>query len=466
MSFGALYNEMTSQLFAPILPELTPARTSIPSTSANFANGGASPTSTLWTTGVVPAVAANSGAGVVPMADTIRRDFASQFGTDINVAMIDTSTQTTTDSLQGQPITPAILAQRYAEGYEREFEVMMPLFNLRGQGVATPNNPHPRSINHKCGGASVATHVLLNQLQGRLHIATQRAGGRGDYVSDAAEHANKQRRGQINKAAAARHPMIGDSANETLNTLRALGATDTQSLFAGIEWLGPISEVQKSGNGGYADPASERFFSYSIAPSCGRIFNVFAARPRINERIYWSVAEYDEDTLESIGVACGFEQRTATAASSKRSRDSFVGGEARGANYLRYPQVRGWSSADTNQIAKSIDKTEWLDVPALDLFYKARERQMLLDYTEYRYDAELDAVVEVVRSYESEQEALDNMPSAMFDEYMSAAAVIPVGTIKSKSTACVSPYAIHLAHYKHEQLRAMPHMEIFQHNGA
>jgi hypothetical protein len=452
---------MVRDPFLPLLPSVGPA---LAPTGMNFPAGTSNAVDSMWSGGVLPTMAANGSAGQVPAADALRGDFASAFRVDIGAAMIDTSTQNGAFmTLPDQPLLVPILAQRYFSGEEEQFGKNMPLFNLRGGGQQygppkrigasrfhgewDSSTGGERLLYKTPGFAFTATHVLINQMQGRLRAVSQLRGA----ASDAARHADKRR-----GAGTAVHE---EPVSESEHLLGALAASDAQSLYEKIEWLGAIESVELAGN----SPSGERFFNYGALLGTNKIYNLFSSRLLRGERLYWAVADYDTDEMAKIASRCGLERLSISGA--KRSIETVVGSDGRSSASLRFPQLRGWSSGDANLYAKSIDPKEWLDTPALDLFYKSRERRLLVEYQEFAYDATLDAVVPVKGSFETEQEQLDLMPSIVFDEYMVSAAIIPVGTVKTQAAKPTSPHAIHLGHYSYDALRLLPIVEIFRHNG-
>lgn len=472
-------------IYGNIFPEATPQRTEM---SIPLFSQSNDPTMDLFNNGVMPALAANGSAGVVPYNGVIAGNFGTMFTDPAggNIAFIDTSQYSTMEQLADQPVDNPVLCQPYADGTQNQFGIYMPLFNLRG--AYTGKNDTSR-IDRAPGFHTLATHVLINQIQANLVQAErdtdmlQRTGAfrqqaRGAVIYDGGREAlagdgsqaAKRRALPATSSASGYSNGRGSTNARVLKVLRELGALTAAELYKKIEFLGPIAKAEDSNNGatataGYMALVTDRQFNYTLY-SRGKIHNIFATAPREGDSLYFSVANYSRDQLQALGAATGFALMPGNSSSLKRAYGGagFVGGAGRAAGSDEFAQVRGWADSESLHFMKPTAATEHLDALQADRFFVEREHRVALEYRKYRYNPDTDRM-EPERDLvaeEGEQEALANIPDLVIEEYTSAASIIPVGRIKTPIIPRTTAAAILNAHYDHAACAAMDHFDIYQ----
>lgn len=476
-------------IYGNIFPEQTPQRTEMGMTL--FSNGG-DPTMDLLNNAVLPALGANGSAGVVPYDNFVAGNFTTMFGGGDtgNIAFVDASQYSTQENLADQPIDNPVICQPYADGTQNQFGIYMPLFNLRG---TYRDGSAASQLERAQGFSTLATHVLINQIQANLvqaerdtsllqRIGAIRQQSRGAVITAAPNAAALA--GDNSQAAKRRAlPMTSNvngysntnrSANaRVLKVLRELGGLTAAELYQKIEFLGPIAKAEDVANGAtstaaYMASVTERIFNYTLY-SRGKIHNIFTTEPREGASLYFSVANYSRDQLQALGAATGFSLVPSAANGSagvKRSYGGagFVGGAGRAAASDEFAQVRGWADNESLHFLKPTAATDYLDAREADRFFTEREHRVAVEYRPYRYNPDTDRM-EPDRDLVAEeglQEALANIPDLVLEEYTTAAAIIPVGRIKSPLVPRTTATAILNAHYDHAACAAMDHMDIYQ----
>lgn len=472
-------------LLAPILPEYTPQRTTM-AVDGMSGNGDAS--SQFLSQSVMPAVAANGGAGVVPYQQFIANQFARQVpgGEVTNIAMIDTSHVTDDGtSLKDMQIENPIWCTPYDDRSELQFDIYMPLFKLRGDYVVTGTGRSGESIRaqKQPGFHTLATLPLLNQIQAHLNQTRRdaamlaNAGGGAlqrarSAVLDAGNDDPVVKRRRAAAAIPLQRNLYGSAPRSVvarqLAALQSLGAVDPQELFEKIEWLGPISKVTPAGA---ADSTSlDRSFNYSYH-SRGKIHNVFSRHPQAGDSLFFSVGVYQRDQLEALAASTQNHNLSLAAAQTKRKYGdtayvagaAYVGAVQKMSNNDAFAQVRGWSSRDAAQFLAPVPPSEYLPWKAYELFCVEQEHRMAQEYVEYRYDAETGTMQPVnTLATEGLQEALASLPDLVWNNWITSTRVFSVGTVKTPMNQPTSMQAILNGHYDHSALQALPHIDIFQ----
>lgn len=487
---------------AAIFPEFTPLRTAMgvpPST------GRSDTSSQLLNQGVLPAVAANGGPGVVPWERQINAVFQSQFaggGGNLNIAMIDTSHVTDDGtSTKDMAIDNQIFCAPYDDGAERQFDQYMLLFKLASDYTVIQPGGAGTSVakaQKAPGFHTLATLPLLNQIQAKLYrsyrnnqLLFQSGGGalqrartavlRADAANDPLEEnrAWDDARVKRRRAVPTVSPYLyGNSdrsvAARELSSLLSLGALDHERLYEKIQYLGPISQVGAR-QGTKCDPSAsagqmDHTFNYTYHGR-GKVHNTFGTHPQEGDVLYISVGFYRQDQLKALAAQTGTTNLTMSASETKRKYGETA--YAAGAAYVgaglglvdndAFAQLRCWSSKEASHFLAPVPPSEYLDWKAYDRFCVGQEKRMAFEYQEYEYDAATDSMrARDLVAAEGLQEALASIPDLVHDGYMSSTFIIKVGTVKTPMNQPTTMQAILNAHMDHAALAAMPHIDIFQ----
>jgi hypothetical protein len=124
-------------------------------------------------------------------------------------------------------------------------------------------------------------------------------------------------------------------------------------------------------------------------------------------------------------------------------------------------QIRGFSSTSTRQFMGDTSELEDMKPRDADRFYIEREHRVALEWREFIADPDTGSVKErALLDQEGEQEVREAVPSIVFENYMSAGIIIPVGTCKI-GCAPLTEAAILNAHFDHSSLDMLPHFDFF-----
>jgi len=458
-------NPMTQTLgalTAALLPTNAPVRTGVSMPTINSAGGpvGDRPTQQLQQA-LLGSISAQGGAGAVPFQSDIQQLFGRDFfrgAGGSSMAFIDASAQTTQDTLNDQPIENPIFSMPYEDRAELQIEQYMPLFSLRGEHLQKSPGFH-----------AVATPVIINNIQARLVQAERDAQLFGAAAVGSAIGVDGKRR-----AVSAQRVARGRSDRATnariLDTLRNFGALSAADLHRKIDYLGPVTQVydssgSRSSRDAYANVSSERIFNYSLY-SRGKIHNMFGAALEKGDQLYFSIGRFSRDQLTALGATSGYSNTAATSYKRKgyggADSSAYVGMSGRAASQDAFVQIRGWSSREARQFMGDTSELDALKPEAQDRFYCEREVRAAVEYREYEYDPATDSMRLVDNLAEGVQEALNNVPDLVLENYLIAGAVIPVGTVKTTLPRRTTERAILNGHYDHKALALLPHIDIYQ----
>jgi len=451
--------QQVNQLLGTLMPQRIPAVTGaqLPETANAESDGSA--VMNQVEAALLGAVSAQGGTGVVPFQSNLSRlmgqDLFAQ--SEQEIAFIDASQYTTQESLNDQPIINPIFAMPWAERYELEIKTYMPLFTLRAD-----------SADRAPGFNPVATPVIINNLQARLLQAERDEAlyGAGGMMADR----QPQRRRVVGNAAAMPRSRRGNNrSTRTLQMLRNFGALSAEELHRKLYFLGPVAQVYDSSGSHatqaanyYGNPTSERIIAHTLY-SRGKINNMFDPALEKGDQLYFSLIKCSRDELASFGAGAT-QTNSAAALNRKRKGDAqYVNVERRTAAASdEFVQVRGWSSRNAHAFLGNTSPLDAMRPEAQDRFYVEREMAAAVEYREYEYDADSDTVRLVDNLAEGVQEALNNVPDVVLENYLASGVVIPVGTVKTPLPKRVTGRAILNAHFNHDALAALPHIDIYQ----
>jgi hypothetical protein len=433
---------------------------------------------------VMPAVATNSDKGFVPWGTTVVDNFRALMGGNAEkMALIDTSHVTTMEQLPTMRVKLPIWCMPYTPRREEtQFDTYMPIFSLRGEVARSGYGGNPlKRIARMPGQSIVATHVLLNQLNGKLKRSTELRkliergnaveanfafiSERGGFTTD--QRARQRRAlGVGGYQAAGYEPTDADEelTNEEYTNLQMLVALDAQDFHAKIDYLGPLAEVNTTNDAqNYLSSymgADERYFTYTHY-GWGTIHNVFTIAPKQNQSLYCTVNDFPADEMIAIAKQQGMDF-AAFGGSTKRKAGANYVGNLSAADV--YPQLRFWATNDNNAYATPLSPFDRIKPGLHDMHYAKREKMMLTESRQYRWNEELQAVIELPRDeLEGEQEQLNNISQQLYDEAIGSGVLLKMGTIKQTLPTGTTTEAIRNAHYDHTALKMQPHFDIFQH---
>jgi len=446
-------SQQMSQLTQALLPSRAPGVTGVAMPS--IAGGGGDAIMAQVQTALLGSVSAQGGTGTVPFQSDISRLLGQDLfaGSDQQIAFVDASQHTTQESLNDQPIESPIFAMPWNERYELEIKQYMPIFTLRGDNVEKSPGFH-----------AIATPVIINNMQARL---LQQERDNSLYQGAAASHAASRRRAvSVRNLAHGRSPAA--MSKRTLMMLRNFGSLSAEGLHRKLYYLGPVTQVYDSSgshattaNNYYGNPSSERIFNFSLY-SRGKIHNMFGTDLEKGDQLYFSVGKYSREQLASFG-AVGRATNTAATGKKRKSDAQYVSVERRSAATIdEFVQVRAWSSRNANAFLGNTSALDAMRPEAQDRYYQERELAAAVEYRQYEYDDESGQMRLVDNLAEGAQEALNNVPDLVLENYIASGTVIPVGTVKTELPKRVTTRALLNAHYNHDALAMLPHIDIYQ----
>ncbi len=473
---------MLGDLLNNLMPITAPADTHIALPSYGDADtNDFMPTDTM-TRALIDAISAQGGAGVVPWAPEIDSDFAEMFPQGA-MAYIDASEPgTTAEQLNDMIYEKYSITAPWDDGSEQAFTQYMPIFRLK----VDPQNSSP-------GIVPMADPPLLNQMTAQLLKAERNAklavamgaskNRKWRALLPVTDPATKMRRlvggtTPFDRLRFSQPDRVAMSTTEKkLETLRFFSGTSVNELYEKIAYMGPITQIWES-NGpkprppiGFASGGrpNERIISTSWHVR-GKINNCFASNPLEGDNLYFKLAHFSRDELSQLSVESGVARSIVGTKRGYGDKSYIISPQigSRADSSDSFLQIRGFSSRDQRQFMGDSTGIDDLKPDLADRLYVEREHRAAIEWREFVYDPDTKRMrLRDLLGQEGEQEVRENAVTwIVLRNYLTAAAIIPVGTIKEKITTDVNEHAILNGHYDHAALAALPHFDIYQNHAT
>lgn len=431
----------------------------------------------------------------VPFEQQILQDFQTLLpGGDM--AFIDTSLVTTGEQWNDMKLHNPVVVSPWSDRSHETIREFDPLFAYRSDRthtspgfttVATPpiiNRIQMLLVNQEreagITGVSVSSEVAARrQLAGAIgadsFMAPVSEGAGLTLGSGGLMPANKRMRLYSIRNNTAlqpqpRAPLRRGVDSVKLEHLRRYASLTPEGLYEMIDFLGPVSSV-KDGDTANALHVSvsgrhhnvavrERTLTYTHHFR-GQIANIFSEKLHPGNQLWFTISKYARDDLLRIKTAAPY----AVAQRGKRTyQEVSVAGFVGANSYTtdEFVQVRGWSSNESSPYLSDSSALGSMKPDVADRFYAEREVLAAVQWQDYRWDDDAGKIVRVV-SNEGAQEALNNIPSLVLENFLTPGIVIKVGTVKQKMNRATTTTDILNAHYDEQQLSLQPSVEIYQH---
>lgn len=472
---GSAIESMLSSLLPTNIPSVTGMTLGTISNEGD--RFGAGPTEML-TNVIMDTISGQAATGDVPFSDQMRQDFSTIVS---DMAFVDTSVVSTDESLNDMVFEFPVAATPWDDGSDKSINVYDPLFAYRSDRKASSPGFH-----------TVATPVIINQIQARL-VQTERDAalfgiggstrGRRAIVAQVGLpgshqlHVDKrirviEARVPHDRVRPTTEQQIVDSSR--LEALRYYGGLTPEELYAKLNYLGPVVQIWDSSGHSGSEAAttasyesrtliSERVFNYAMPLCRAKIQNIFGEALKRGDNLYFSISRYSREALLQIGAASGMMLGKRTyGAGEEVPVSSYVGQMQYASSVDEYTQVRGWSSRDGREYLGDTSPLDSLKPDAADRYYVERVATAASQYREFRYNETTDELVEVpLAAQEGVQEAINNLPDIVIENYLAHGIVIPVGTVKQLLNPVTTKRNILNAHYDARSLALQPHVEIY-----